>query len=122
MTRARILLPAMMLMTSCICAMAQQSDLFSHKRINLYGMKAMPHSTGNDHRDSIARNRIWRAEQPRLYEYLPGFVHSKTFVSDDEKAVVGSINLDFRSLFLHFECGVYIYENPVIAAIRKEVL
>lgn len=72
MTRARIFLPAMMLMTSCICAMAQQSDLFSHKRINLYGMKAMPHSTGNDHRDSIARNRIWRAEQPRLYEYLPG--------------------------------------------------
>ena len=72
MTRARIFLPAMMLMTSCICAMAQQSDLFSHKRINLYGMKAMPHSTGNDHRDSIARNRIWRAEQPRLYVYLPG--------------------------------------------------
>ena len=56
----------------------------------------------------------------KIYEYLPGFVHSKTFVSDDEKAVVGSINLDFRSLFLHFECGVYIYENPVIAAIRKD--
>lgn len=72
MTMARIFLWAMMLMASCIYATAQQSDLFSHKRINLYDMKAMPHSTGNDHRDSIARNRIWRAEQPRLYEYLPG--------------------------------------------------
>jgi len=45
----------------------------------------------------------------KIYEYMPGFVHSKVFVSDNNKAVVGTINLDFRSLFLHFECGMYMY-------------
>ena len=55
-----------------------------------------------------------------IYEYTPGFVHSKLFVSDDCKAVVGSINLDFRSLYEHFECAAYIYKNPVIARIKKD--
>lgn len=56
----------------------------------------------------------------QLYEYTPGFVHAKLFVSDDKKAVVGTINLDFRSLYLHFECGAYIYRNRVIADIEKD--
>ena len=56
----------------------------------------------------------------KIYEYLPGFVHSKTFVSDGEKAVVGSVNMDFRSQYLNFECGVYIYENPVVEQIKKD--
>ena len=56
----------------------------------------------------------------KIYEYLPGFIHSKTFVSDDEKAVVGSINMDFRSQYLNFECAVYIYKNPVIGDIRAD--
>lgn len=46
----------------------------------------------------------------QIYEYAPGFVHAKVFVSDDDTATVGSINLDFRSLYLHFENGVFIYE------------
>ena len=41
----------------------------------------------------------------RIFEYLPGFLHTKAFVSDDTLAAIGSINLDFRSLYLHFECG-----------------
>ena len=53
-------------------AVAQESDLFCHKRINLYQIGNMPNAKGTDHRDSIERNRIWRCEQPRLYEYLPG--------------------------------------------------
>ena len=53
-------------------AMAQESDLFCHKRINLYQIENMPNAKGTDHRDSIERNRIWRCEQPRMYEYLPG--------------------------------------------------
>ena len=53
-------------------AMAQESDLFCHKRINLYQLGNMPNAKGTDHRDSIERNRIWRCEQPRMYEYLPG--------------------------------------------------
>lgn len=56
----------------------------------------------------------------KIYEYTPGFVHAKVFTSDDEKAVVGTINLDFRSLFLHFECGAYIWKNPVVADIEQD--
>ncbi len=56
----------------------------------------------------------------RIYEYTPGFVHAKVVVSDDNKAVVGSINFDFRSLYHHFECATYIYRNPVIADIEAD--
>lgn len=56
----------------------------------------------------------------KIYEYLPGFVHSKAAVSDGEKAVIGSINMDFRSQYLNFECGVYIYRNPVVEDIRAD--
>lgn len=56
----------------------------------------------------------------KLYEYTPGFVHAKVFTSDDEKAVVGTINLDFRSLFLHFECAAYIWRNPVVDDIEYD--
>ncbi len=56
----------------------------------------------------------------KIYEYTPGFLHAKEFVSDDIRAVVGTINLDFRSLYEHFECGTYIYKNPVIHEIEKD--
>ena len=49
-----------------------------------------------------------------IHEYTPGFLHAKQFVSDGVRAVVGTINLDYRSLYLHFECGVYLYKSPVI--------
>lgn len=58
----------------------------------------------------------------KLYEYTPGFVHAKCFVSDGEKAVVGTINLDYRSLFLHYECAAYLYRNPAVADIEKDFL
>ena len=50
----------------------------------------------------------------KIYEYTPGFVHAKSTVSDDVRAFVGSANYDFRSLYLHYECGVYIYKKTVI--------
>ena len=56
----------------------------------------------------------------KIYEYTPGFVHAKVFVSDDKAAVVGTINLDFRSLYLHFECAVYMYGVPQIADIEAD--
>lgn len=49
----------------------------------------------------------------QVFEYLPGFLHAKTFLSDGNKAVVGTINLDYRSLFLQLECGAYFYDTPV---------
>ena len=56
----------------------------------------------------------------KIFEYEPGFVHAKVFVSDDRKAVVGSINLDFRSLYLHFECAAFMYKCSEIAAIEGD--
>jgi cardiolipin synthase len=58
----------------------------------------------------------------KIYEYLPGFVHAKNFVSDDEKAVVGTINLDFRSLFLHFECNAVFYKADIIRDLKQDYL
>ena len=56
----------------------------------------------------------------QIYEYAPGFVHAKVFVSDDDTATVGSINLDFRSLYLHFENGVFIYDNPEVQKVEED--
>ncbi len=56
----------------------------------------------------------------RIFEYTPGFVHAKVFTSDDEKAVVGTINLDYRSLYLHFECGAFLYQVEEISEIERD--
>lgn len=56
----------------------------------------------------------------KVYEYTPGFVHAKVFVSDDERAVVGSVNLDYRSLYWHYECAAYLYRVPAIVDIYKD--
>lgn len=56
----------------------------------------------------------------RIFEYTPGFVHAKVFVSDDEKAVVGTVNLDFRSLYLHFECAAYLYKNAAVRDVEQD--
>ena len=56
----------------------------------------------------------------KIYEYAPGFVHSKMFVCDGEKAVVGTINLDYRSLYHHFECAAYMYKTPCIPDIEAD--
>lgn len=58
----------------------------------------------------------------KIYEYTPGFLHSKVFVCDDKIATVGTLNLDYRSLYLHFECGTYIFESSVIKDIKKDVI
>jgi cardiolipin synthase len=56
----------------------------------------------------------------KIYEYTPGFVHAKVFVSDDSVATVGTINLDYRSFYHHFECGVLMRHVPAIADIEKD--
>jgi len=56
----------------------------------------------------------------KIYEFTPGFMHQKVFLADDEYATVGTINLDFRSLYLHFENGVWIFDDPVIKDIRAD--
>ena len=56
----------------------------------------------------------------RVYEYTPGFVHAKVFVSDDRVATVGSYNLDYRSFYLNYEVGSLLIDSPVIGDIRED--
>ena len=56
----------------------------------------------------------------KIYEYTKGFIHEKIFVIDDEYATIGTVNLDYRSLYLHFECGVWLYDCSVIFTIKKD--
>ena len=56
----------------------------------------------------------------KIYEYTPGFIHAKVFLCDDREAVVGTINLDYRSLYLHFECAAYLYKVAAISQIKQD--
>ena len=58
----------------------------------------------------------------RIFEYTPGFIHAKNFVVDDRFATVGTINLDYRSLYLHFECGVWMSESSAVREVREDFL
>lgn len=58
----------------------------------------------------------------KIYEYTCGFIHSKTFVSDDRTATVGTTNLDFRSLYLHFECGTLLFDNTAVIEVKEDFL
>ena len=58
----------------------------------------------------------------KIYQYTPGFIHSKCFVVDDEYASVGTTNLDFRALYLHFECGTFMYGTECIKQMKEDAL
>lgn len=58
----------------------------------------------------------------RIYEYIPGFIHAKNFLVDDKCATVGTINLDYRSLYLHFENGIYVYKSKILKDIKEDFL
>jgi cardiolipin synthase len=74
---------------------------------------------------AIASRSYYRqliSSKVRVYEYTEGFNHSKTFVSDDTTATVGTTNLDFRSLYLHFECGVWMYKTTSVEKVKEDFL
>ncbi len=56
----------------------------------------------------------------KIYEYTPGFIHAKTMVVDDEFAIVGTTNFDFRSFYLHFECGVWMYRTDAVMQVYED--
>ncbi len=56
----------------------------------------------------------------KIYKFTPGFVHAKCFVADDRLAVVGSINTDYRSLYLHFENACFFVDHPVVSAVKSD--
>jgi len=82
----------------------------------------MPHIPDKKYAYLLARSYYQELLEAgvQIYEYTPGFIHAKEFISDGEKATVGTINLDFRSLYLHFECAAFLYKNPVIQDIEKD--
>ena len=58
----------------------------------------------------------------KIYEYTPGFIHAKQFICDDIFATCGTVNLDYRSLTHHFECGTWMYKTECIEDIKKDFL
>ena len=76
--------------------------------------KKIPYALAWTHYASLLESGV------RIYEYTPGFVHAKVFVSDDREAVVGTINLDYRSLYHHFECATYLYDTDCIPDIEAD--
>ena len=56
----------------------------------------------------------------RIYEYTPGFIHAKSYLSDDRIGVVGTINMDYRSLFLHFECGTLMIGCEALYDLKRD--
>ena len=57
----------------------------------------------------------------KIYEYEPGFIHAKSYISDDEIAIIGSMNLDYRSLIHHFKNGVYFYHHSALKSIKEDI-
>ena len=58
----------------------------------------------------------------RIFEYTPGFIHAKLFVVDDQLAVIGTVNLDYRSLYMQLECGVWLYKTDCVRDIYEDYL
>jgi cardiolipin synthase len=85
-------------------------------RIILPGIpdKKIPYALAKTHYPSLLEAGV------RIFEYTPGFVHAKSFVCDDIEAVVGTINLDYRSLYHHFECAAYLYGGDCIGDIEAD--
>lgn len=85
-------------------------------RIILPGVpdKYIPFSLALTHYKSLLESGV------KIYEYTPGFVHAKVFVCDDKEAVVGTINLDYRSLYHHFECATYMWKTDCIYKIEED--
>ena len=82
----------------------------------------LPHIPDKKYAFALAKSHYKKLLQAgvKIYEFTPGFVHAKVFVSDDQKATVGTVNLDYRSFYHHFECGIYIEKHAVIADIEKD--
>lgn len=76
--------------------------------------KKIPYALAKGHYASLLESGV------KIYEYTPGFVHAKVFVSDMREAVVGTINLDYRSLYHHFECATYLYDTACIPQIEED--
>ena len=76
--------------------------------------KIAPYSLAKTHYAALLDSGV------KIFEFTPGFVHAKMFVCDDREAVVGTINLDYRSLYHHFECAAWMYDVGCIGEIEAD--
>ena len=76
--------------------------------------KKIPFALAKTHYRTLVESGV------KIYEYVPGFLHAKSFVSDGLRGVVGTVNLDYRSLSHHFECGAYLCGTPCIGDIEAD--
>lgn len=100
-------------MVSALCFAAQRGvDV----RVVLPGIpdKTIPFLLAKTHYEKLIKAGV------KVYEYIPGFMHAKTWLSDDKKVVVGSVNLDFRALYLNFETTAYIYKSPIYKDVYRD--
>ncbi|MBD5492996.1 MAG: cardiolipin synthase, partial [Lachnospiraceae bacterium] len=76
--------------------------------------KRIPYALAKTHYASLLASGV------KIYEYTPGFVHAKLCISDTREAVVGTINMDYRSLYHHFECATYMYNTDCIPEMEAD--
>ncbi len=81
-----------------------------------------PHIPDKEYVFALTRNYYKKllSDGVKIFEYKDGFVHAKTMISDDIKAIVGTINLDYRSFYIDFECAAYMYKSDVVFDIKKD--
>lgn len=102
-------------MVSALC-LAAKSGVDVRIVLPYHYDKAAVHFTTRSYYRELVRAGV------RVYEYSDGFMHAKTFLSDGKNATVGTANLDFRSLYLQFECGVRLYGGETVTAMEKDFL
>jgi cardiolipin synthase len=76
--------------------------------------KKIPYALAKTHYKALLEAGV------EIYEYTPGFVHAKVFLADDREAVVGTVNLDYRSLYHHFECATWMWGTDCLRHIRED--
>ncbi len=100
-------------MTACLTAAAQSG--IEVKIITPHiGDKKLVQAATRCHYPALIRSGV------KIYEYTPGFIHAKTIVADSEFGIIGTCNFDFRSFYLHFECGVFLYRSNALLELQKD--
>ena len=116
-TYVYIFTPYLIIDTDMINALSLAAKRGVDVRLVIPGIpdKKLVYTLSESYVELLVRNGV------KVYKYTPGFVHAKVFVADDRVATVGTINLDYRSLYLHFECGVYMENVKCIKDIKKDL-
>lgn len=101
-----------------------QNALCSASKSGVEVIITVPHIPDKKTVFTVTRSNYYRLLKAgvKIYEYTPGFIHSKLWVADDKIALEGTINMDFRSYYLNYEFGVLIAKDPEIKKMKKDYL